>query len=299
MVSQEKIFIQKCKIVHDNIYDYSKTAYKNSTSKIIITCNIHGDFSQLPPKHLFGQGCPKCSKFRKKTPLEFEEKAKKIHSNRYDYSKTDFTHIKNRSVIICPIHGEFLQTIDKHINFGRGCQICGGSKKKTQEEWLSEAKSIHGDLYDYSLSIYTNFESKLTILCKRHGAFDQTPHNHIKGKQGCPHCVHRISKGETEWLNYIGLPNDSKHRNVYIKLSNRSIKADGFNPITNTVYEYYGDYYHGNPVFFDGEKNNPHTKCTFGELYNKTLEKERIIIENGYKLITIWESNWRKQNEKL
>lgn len=183
--------------------------------------------------------------------------------------------------------------LHKHLS-GRGCQICGGSKKKTQDEFLVEAKNVHGELYDYSSSAYENFEKKLTILCKRHGEFYQTPHNHIIGKQGCPHCTHRISKGETEWLNYIGLPNDSSHRNVLIKLSDRKIKADGYDPNTKTVYEYYGDYYHGNPKFYQESDYNPHTKCTFGELYQKTLEKEKSIIKDSYKLITMWESNWKQ-----
>lgn len=182
---------------------------------------------------------------------------------------------------------------------GRGCHDCGGSRKKTQEEFLKEAKSVHNELYDYSKSIYTNFEAKLTIICKKHDEFDQTPHNHIIGEQGCPHCVHRISKPETEWLNYLNIPNDSAHRNVLIKLSDRKIKADGYMLETNTVYEFNGDYYHGNPSLYQSDKINPHTKCTFGKLYSRTIEKEKSILNNGFNLITIWEHEWRELNEKL
>jgi hypothetical protein len=290
-------FIVKAQEVHGSKYIYDWVDYKNISTKVKIACVIHGIFEQKPSKHLLGQGCPWCSKYRKKSDKEFAEKAIKIHDGKYDYSKTDFSLIKNRVIIICPVHGEFLQVLDKHINFGRGCPDCGGSRKKTQTEFLIEAKNVHGELYDYSLSQYDNFEKKLIIICKRHGEFYQTPHNHIIGKQGCPHCVHRISKVETAWLDYIGLPKDEQHRNVLIKLDDRKIKADGYEPTTSTVYEFYGDYYHGNPQFFKSDARNPHTKCTFGELYQRTLEKEASILKGGLKLVSIWEHEWKTINE--
>jgi len=293
MESKEtKGFISKAIIVHGEKYSYSKIIYINCREKVEIICKKHGEFYQSPSKHLIGQGCPKCSKFRKKTPDEFKKRAEKLHKGRYDYSKTDFSHIMNKVIIICPEHGEFEQTLDKHINGGRGCIVCGGSKKKTTEEFIYEAKNVHGDKYIYDKSVYTNFESKLIITCRRHGDFLQTPHNHIINSNGCPKCVHRISKGEIEWLNYMGIPDDPEHRNVYINLGDRSIKADGYIPETNTVYEYYGDYYHGNPALFKSEHKNPHTKCSFGELYKRTLDREKNIFENGFNLIKIWENEW-------
>jgi hypothetical protein len=290
-------FIQKAQKIHNEKYAYDLVEYKNAKTKIKIVCHTHGIFEQTPDKHLFGQGCPLCSKYRKKSLTEFEEKAIKIHNAKYDYSKTDFSHIKNRAIIICPEHGEFLQILDKHINFGRGCPDCGGSRKKTLEEFIAEAEEVHCGLYDYSLVEYIGFERKITIICKRHGEFYQTPHNHIIGKQGCPHCVHRISKGETDWLNFIGLPNDKLHRNVLLRLDDRKIKADGYDPATATVYEFYGDYYHGNPIFYKSNMINPHTKCSFGELYQRTLEKEASIFKSGLKLVSIWEHEWKAANE--
>jgi Protein of unknown function (DUF723) len=288
-------FVYKATQIHGIRYDYGLVKYRGSKFKIKIVCLEHGLFKQTPNKHLSGQGCPQCSKQRKKTPAEFRARAIQIHGSKYDYSKTDFTHIKNKVVIICPIHGIFLQVLDKHINSGHGCSDCGGSRKKTQKEFLVEAKSIHGELYDYSLSQYINFEEKLIIVCRKHGQFYQTPNNHLTKKRGCPHCTHRISKVETAWLDYIGVPNDSLHRNVLIKLDDKKIKADGYEPTTTTIYEFYGDYYHGNPKFYKSDITNPHTKCTFGELYQRTLEKEQLIIMNGFKLVCIWEHEWKSK----
>lgn len=300
MVSQvtTEDFINKANKVHGCKYIYDLVEYITTNTKVKIVCPEHGVFEQKPAKHLVGQGCPKCTKFRKKGHDEFMDKAIQIHGTKYDYSKSDFSHVKNKTIIICSIHGEFWQTVDKHVNFGRGCPDCGGSRKKTLEEFIVEAREVHGNLYDYTRAQYVQFEAKLTIICNKHGEFYQTPHNHIIGKQGCPHCVHRISKGETDWLNHLGVPNDIEHRNVLLYLADRKIKADGYIPEIGTVYEFYGDYYHGNPLFYNPEGYNPHTKCTFGELYQKTMEKEKSILESGLKLVCIWEHEWKASNEK-
>ena len=63
---------------------------------------------------------------------------------------------------------------------------------------------------------------------------------------------------------------------------------------TNTIYEFYGDYWHGNPKRFILTDINKRTKTTFGELYKNTLQKEKDIRELGYNLVVIWESDWKK-----
>ena len=53
-------FIKESNIIHNNKYLYNKTEYINYKSKLIITCNKHGDFKQTPNEHLHGSGCPYC-----------------------------------------------------------------------------------------------------------------------------------------------------------------------------------------------------------------------------------------------
>lgn len=62
------------------------------------------------------------------------------------------------------------------------------AKKKTKEQFISEAVLIHGVRYDYSKFNYQNAHYKSIIICPEHGEFWQTPHEHISGKQGCPKC---------------------------------------------------------------------------------------------------------------
>ena len=100
---------------------------------------------------------------------EFIEKAKEIHGNKYNYSKVDYKNAKTKICIICPIHGEFYQTPDHHLQ-GQGCPKCSG-KNKTTEEWVEQAKHIHKNRYDYSNSIYINSITPIKIICPIHGEF--------------------------------------------------------------------------------------------------------------------------------
>jgi hypothetical protein len=69
--------------------------------------------------------------------------------------------------------------------------------------------------------------------------------------------------------------------------------VDGYDPMTNTVYEFYGDYWHGNPDTTDHNKTNAHNKKPFRQLYEETLIKENLIKQTGYNLVTMWESDWK------
>ena len=55
-------FIKEVSVIHNNFYSYHKTNYINSKTKVIISCPIHGDFSQAPYSHKNGSGCPKCGR---------------------------------------------------------------------------------------------------------------------------------------------------------------------------------------------------------------------------------------------
>ena len=197
-LTQEE-FLERVKEVHCDTYRYDKTVVNGSKIPVTITCPIHGDFEQRPGDHLRGFGCPLCGieksrKAKRNTTEEFIEKAKKVHGNKYDYSKVEYIDKLTPVIIICPIHGEFTQTPDTHLN-GSGCQKCGvekskqtvASQKLTTEKFIEKARKIHGDKYDYSKVEYVNSHTPVKIICKIHGEFEQSPTNHLCGK-GCPIC---------------------------------------------------------------------------------------------------------------
>ena len=136
--------------------------------------------------HLRGQGCPKCAGTKKSSTKEFIEKARKVHGDKYDYSKVEYINNKTKVCIICPEHGEFWQTPNCHLS-GDGCAKCSKKHKYTTEEWIEEAKKVHGNKYDYSKVNYINSQTKVCIICPEHGEFWQKPDRHLLG-QGCPIC---------------------------------------------------------------------------------------------------------------
>lgn len=129
-------FIVDAKKVHGDKYDYSKTDYVNTRTKVTIICPIHGSFEQSPNVHLQGCGCPKCAgNVIAMTKEEFIKKAQEIHKNpdgtpKYTYDKVDLAHAK--VIITCPVHGDFEQLYNDHLK-GCGCNKCRRTKSKEFE----------------------------------------------------------------------------------------------------------------------------------------------------------------------
>lgn len=287
-------FIKRASEIHNSKYDYSKFIYINCFEHGIIICPNHGEFLQRVNRHLQGRGCPTCGKEKFKDSINsFTEKANKAHNNKYDYSKFVYTGSKNKSIIICPKHGEFLQEPAGHIR-GNGCRKCGDEKTGDKnrlglEEFVKRSNKIHDNKYDYSKFVYISVSSKGIIICPIHGEFIQYTLTHLAGG-GCPSCANIYSKKCNLWICSFNNPNIIMSYKT--KVNNRRFEFDGFNPITNTIYEFYGNLFHGNPRIFNSNGINPLNKRTFGELYQHTIEREEFLDNLGFKLITIWEDEW-------
>ena len=190
MNKQQNKFIEKANKKHCNKYDYSKVNYINSHTEVIIICPEHGEFLQRPSTHL-RCGCPKCGLERKSKKLsltteKFIERSKIIHNNEYDYSQTIYKNASTKVDILCQQHGIFKQLPFAHLS-GQGCPYCAG-KNITTEDFIKKAKLIHDEKYDYSKVNYVNNNTKVSIICAKHGEFLQSPSKHLIG-QGCPKCV--------------------------------------------------------------------------------------------------------------
>ena len=125
---------------------------------------------------------------------KFIEKSINRHGNKYDYSKVEYTNSTTKVCIICPKHGEFLQTPQAHVR-GNSCPKCANKKRgdtfrSNGNEFVERASKIHNNKYIYDKTKYINSETKLPILCFDHGTFWMTPMNHLLG-QGCPKCSGR------------------------------------------------------------------------------------------------------------
>lgn len=133
-------FILKAEKVHLGKYDYSNTKYVNNHTKIMIKCPWHSEFLQTPNDHLRGKGCAECSANKKKDNNAFILLSRKIHGDKYDYSKINYINIFTQVIITCPSHGEFQQTPDHHLH-GNGCPKCKSSKGEMKiMRWLENNK---------------------------------------------------------------------------------------------------------------------------------------------------------------
>ena len=288
-------FILESNIIHDFKYDYSQVIYKNSQTKVEIICPIHGSFFQIPNNHkIQKRGCKKCGSVKggnnhRFTIEKFIELANKTHNDYYNYSFTKYIRNHSKIEIICPIHGSFWQEASSHLN-GCGCPKCskikiGNDRRKSNEQFINHANKIHKHKYDYSIFRYLGAHEHGEIICKKHGTFSQNPTNHLQGK-GCPKCSCNVSIPEKNFMDYIILSENNRHK--YIK----PYKVDGYDPLTNTIYEFLGNYWHGNPKLYDADKIHPKTKITFGKMYKNTMTRLKKIKSLGYNIKYIWENDW-------
>ena len=187
----KETFVSEAKSIHGDRFDYSKTKYKNSTTKVVIVCPKHGPFEQFPANHLNGKGfgCKKCAmENSKKTNDEFIQDAKEIYGEKYDYSKIEYKGSDKEVTLICPEYGEF-QVKPSAFLSGKG--LPGrkvGKRTIDKEEFVRRAREVHGDKYNYDDTVYVNSRTEITILCPEHGEFKQRPWAHLAGN-GCPKCA--------------------------------------------------------------------------------------------------------------
>jgi len=275
-------FIEKATLVHGDKYDYSKSEYVNSYTKITIICPEHGEFEQTPKSHIYGKyGCKLCGiKNLSNTIDDFINKSSKLHNNKYDYSDSIYKSYRSHIIIKCPKHGKFKQLTRRHLE-GHGCPKCA-INTPTTEDIINRAISIHGDKYSYDKSNYSGYMEPITITCIIHGNFSQTVSNHLNG-HGCPKCSNSISKPHQEIIEYI------KSINTEYIINDRKtiypLEIDIYLPNHNVAIEYNGLYYH----------SYNHTESKDERF--KHQAKHTRCVENNIQLLQINEDEWsNKQN---
>ena len=236
-LSNEDIITQ-FREVHGDRYDYSKVDYRNDYTRVVIICDVHGEFPQLPYSHKNGNNCPNCAnEIRPNRRIAKEAwigRWREKHGNQYDYSLVDEDITQTSIVkIICKEHGEFQQRAHDHQRYG--CARCVRPMQgATTEEWIEKFREVHGDVYDYSKVQYASNSTYVTIVCKEHGDFPQVPSSHIKGT-GCPSCAEYGFDPEAPAVLYcmrcsgplgnfwkVGITNNPQRRRMQIQSSIRS-----------------------------------------------------------------------------
>ena len=273
--------------IHNDKYDYSKSIYINTKTKIEVSCKKHGTIFWIAPNHhLNGKtGCYSCRKERRQPELESEflRKVKEVHPH-YDYSKVTYTNSINKVTIICPIHGEFLIR-PTHLVRGQRCTKCAdiavGEKNILPfKTFLNKAREVHGDRYDYIEESYRGTSKKIDIICKLHGIFTQPASDHLWG-HGCPHCAnmlkHKKYHKDKTTLYYIKFILEDAHY-FKIGITKQSISRR---------YANLSKYPHikGYEIISSKEFPNGHSAYTVEQeivsTFKDLLTKDSVLVGNG------------------
>ena len=236
-----------------------------------------------------------------------------------DFNK-NFNGVKTRIRLRCTKDGyEWETSINDVINGGSGCSRCCGKEEWTYlrlQESISELKYPDGSpvcTLEMSESEFIKayekdgVKAKIPVRCAVDQNHTWSPrlNNLINNKTGCPHCNKRkYSKAEIEWLEFVmkteGILIQHAQNGGQVKICGR--KVDGHCKETNSVYQFHGDYWHGNPARFDQNKIHPKYKekgLTYGDRYEETLIKDQELRDKGYNVIIMWESEWKEIKKNL
>ena len=313
-----ELFKERAIAIHGDKFDYTNTKYEGALKNVEFKCNTCQEtISMIASNHINIRsskgkacGCYSCflkihSILQSSTNEEFINKSILKHGDLYDYSNTKYKHSQQKVEIICPEHGSFLQRPSDHLD-GAGCKKCATHKmiektRKTNNDFIRQANEFHNNKFDYTNTKYEGAHKEVEIICPKHGKFFQIAHHHLDCKFGCPGCNHiGISKVSLDWLKIMAVVYNC---NIITGLNNNEVKiedigkVDGFSFENNLVFEFHGDFWHGNPKIYNMNETNNVSKKTFGELYNKTCMRDLKIIEKGYNLISIWEHDWNLKNK--
>ena len=282
-------YIQEVKKVHGDKYDYSKVEYINSSTKVCIICPKHGEFWQRPHDHLYGRGCSECNGTKKYTTSTIIDRFKEKYDNKYDYSKVEYVNTKTKVCIIChekdilgKEHGEFWIRPNDFLQ-GYSCPKCNNEYKPTTEEWVERAAFVHNNEFDYSKVKYINANTKVCIICPKHGEFWQTPLNHIHNKCKCPKCnsykKSLLERKVSELLTINGLEFEGQKTFDWLK-HQRNLILDFYLPKHKIAIECQGEQHFHSIEKFGGEKE-------FKKILERDIVKKTLCEEHNIKIFYI------------
>jgi len=290
-------FIKRAGEVHGDKYDYSNVHYVNNTTPVKLVCPEHGTFLQRPGDHLSGCGCRKCADEKFKTSqADFIALCEKTWGTKYRYDKVIYKGSNKKITITCPIHGDFEVIASSFVGNGhnRGCRYCAIEEHRlTTNEFIQKAKEIHGEKYDYSKVNYINSDTKVEIICPKHGSFWQFPTNHLKGTN-CPQCAAEINIFETRLYDELAtkFPQADFIHSYKNKELLGKLELDIFSPTYKIAVEYQGGQHFHPCHFFGGEKS-------FVKQVERDKLKRNLCFENGIKLLEFSYDKYEKADNLI
>lgn len=160
---------------------------------------------------------------RTKSVVERIQMFKATHGDRYDYSLlTNPIKWNSKVPVICSEHGVFETIVNNHQR-GAGCPSCAGVKFLSREEKITNAKTIHGDKYDYSLwPEKTSMNDMVTTICPEHGEWSHSVANHINRGAGCPECANNRPRTFDKFLEQV----KKVHGDKYVYAEQEDVRGE-------------------------------------------------------------------------
>jgi hypothetical protein len=268
-------------------YIVTDTEYKNSRTPINFICDKGHKAKLNWDNFKYGQRCGLCAINKKKTynevVEEFTEKGFTVLSKKYENVNTPLQ-------VRCS-NGHTLEKTRMSLISGNGCRICSCKERRTIE-YVSDKFKEEG--YILLTKEYVHGKQPLDFICSN-GHKHIINWNNFSNGQRCMYCTSgSISPVSQEWLDKLGNKNIIREKSFIIGY--KRIRVDGFDPETNTVYEFLGDYWHGNPRIYNRDVINGFGKKTFGQLYDETLKRFSILFNEGFIIKFVWECDYRSGN---
>lgn len=294
-----EVFIEQAKQIHGDKYDYSEVNYINERTTVKIRCKKHDYwFMQTPGKHLQGCGCRLCMKekignmFRSNTQ-KFIAKSKSKFGDKFDYSLVDYKSASTPVKLICPKHGVIEVIPSYHFESLTGCPECskevkGSWNRKPLEQFIDEARRVHGNFYDYSLVEYKNQKIPIKIICPIHGEFMQSPDVHLNGS-GCHKC--QTTRGERLVNNYLIEKGINYTYQYACRYKDHKMIADFYFEKDNAKYI----------IEYNGEQHYMPVKHFGGEIKFKKQQKRDELMREYCKVkgITLIELKYDLSDEEI
>ena len=150
------------------------------------------------------------------TTDEFIRRAKDIHGNKYDYSKSVYINAVTKVCIICPEHGEFWQLPNNHLK-GCGCPKCSNNDRISSNEYINKLKKQYPySPYGFESIVYKNNHTPIQLRCPIHGLFSTLPSSLTKHLTECPICKKkRLSDAQSKTTEQFIKEAKIAHGNKY------------------------------------------------------------------------------------
>lgn len=268
-------FIEEATKLHNGRYIYSKSKYIDAWTKVIITCEVHGDFVQAPGNHLKnlikkqkkGQGCPQCMHIEVSEKLKHTNEqidslllinnlsVKRIGNYINNYSKIKWECLNCNNNWLASPNG---------IKGGRGCPKCNDTKLSNFDV---DNYLIGNNLNIKRIAEYINAHTKINwqcLICEF--IWNAKPHEIMRGfskgfrkkstkefreGSGCPQCSRgKNEKRVGEVLDLLKI----SHEKIRIDLDNKKLFPDYYLQEFNYIIEYNGTQ-HYKPTCFGNMTN--------------------------------------------